>query len=188
MRVRGWVRPGFFRGAVPILEGRGAGGGGILRIERQRHDLIGREIFHRQGGAVAEGMPAAHGDKGAGLDTRHRNACFQRPGLFLGFLQDGRAPADMTINLPRQRRPPPGNEPRQRRAHKPGREMIAGSENRLRRNGSTASGLSGPPRLNRTIAELHSTLPHKIILSKGNDEDVVCHVNLWRLCAQAGLE
>src|SRR3954471_22489176 len=33
-----------------------------------------------------------------------------------------------------------------------GRVMIAGSLNRLRRNGCTASSESGPPRLNRTIA------------------------------------
>ena len=33
-----------------------------------------------------------------------------------------------------------------------GSEMIAGSLNRLRRNGCTASGESGPPRLNRTMA------------------------------------
>ena len=39
---------------------------------------------------------------------------FQRPSLFLSFLKNGRVAANMVVNHPRQRRPPPGNEPGQR--------------------------------------------------------------------------
>ena len=63
----GRVKPAFFAARVPVLQRRGRGGGGILRIERQQHDFVGRKRLHRPRRAVAERMPAAHGDKGLGF-------------------------------------------------------------------------------------------------------------------------
>ena len=133
------------------LKRRRGGGGGELRIERQKHDAVRRELPHRLRRRIAERMPAAHGDEGPGLEPCVRNARFQSLGLALGFLQDRRAAAQMAIDLARNgaRRLAMNRASGMRTIA--GREMIAGSENRLRRNGSTASGLSGPPRLNRTI-------------------------------------
>src|SRR5487761_717735 len=45
------------------------------------------------------------------------------------------------------------------RRNSPGSAMIAGSPNRLRRNGSTASGASGPPRFISTTVLFAISLP-----------------------------
>ena len=65
-------------------------------------------------------MPAAHGDKGLRLHAVAAQRRFQRIGLLAGFLEDGRAAADMVIDLARHRRAPPRDQPRQRQAHNRG--------------------------------------------------------------------
>ena len=43
---------------------------GILRIERQQHDLIGLPVPHRLRGLVAQRMPVAHGDEALRVELR----------------------------------------------------------------------------------------------------------------------
>ena len=129
-----------------------------MRIERQQHDPVRRPRSNRGAASSLNG-----GQQRIATNTRAscraRQRGFQRTGLRLRLLQDRRAPTDLRIDLARNRRSPPRNEPRHgppgRRKRNDGR---IGKQ--IREKGSTASRQSGPPRLNRTTASFTAVALH----------------------------
>ena len=105
------LQPRPLRRPRPVLQRRARGGAGELRIQRQKHDFIRAIRLDRHRRAVAEGVPVAHGNEGLRLHITVRQRRFQRARLLLRFRHDGRAAADLGIDLARNRRAAFGDEP-----------------------------------------------------------------------------
>ena len=85
-------QPGGRRGLPPRGQ-RGPGrGGGVLRIERQQHDLLRRPVPHPARDLVAERMPVAHGDEAAHVVLGQCR--LQAAGLLLRQPEQGGAAAE----------------------------------------------------------------------------------------------
>ncbi len=105
-------------GFPPGLQRRGRGGGRILRIERNQHDLVRSEGGHGAGGLCGGGRPVAHGDEGLDLVGRAQTGKggAQRFGLGLRFLQQRRAAPHVGVVGLGQPLAALGDEPGQRPA------------------------------------------------------------------------
>ena len=97
----------------PFVQAAAGGGAGILRIERQQHDLLRRVRLQLANGFRGERMPIAHGHHHARIEIAPQLG-LQRPRLPLGKLQDRRAAPDLRIMMPHVPRARRGNQARQR--------------------------------------------------------------------------
>ena len=123
-------------------------------------------------------MPVAHRDETLGLASPAAPPPAPPPAA-------GSTPAAATCRPAARSSPSPA--PSRERAMirarngrtKNGTRRIAGSRNRLSRNGRIASGRSGPPRLNRTIATLrrtHQLQQRRDMLRRGLRHDAVAQI------------
>ena len=152
--------------------------GGILRIQRQQHDLVGVPVPHGLRGLVAERVPVTHGDEALRIEFRQFG--LQRRGLRACQLEQRRTAAKRSVARLAPARTVHAAMRRARNGRtKSGTRRIAGSLNRFARKGRIASGRSGPPRLNRTTATLGRThLLHQgsHVLGRGLRHDAVAQV------------
>lgn len=95
----GDFRIGFVE-AVPFLEAAAGGGEGIVRVEREEDEFVGR----RAGGDRGDGfgcvwMPVAHGDVDAGVDFSCDERGLEGGRLLLGETADGRTASYFSVVL-----------------------------------------------------------------------------------------
>jgi hypothetical protein len=131
------------------------GGGGILRIERQKHDLIGVKRPDRPRRAIAEGMPVTHGDKSFGFDVITRQHRFQRVALLAGLLEDRRTASDLGIDFAGDGRAALGNQPGQWNAENPGQADDGGIGKQIAQEGLHRFRRIRPAQIEQNNRKLH---------------------------------
>src|ERR1700733_779007 len=85
---------GIVKEPLPLVQAAARSGRGILRIQRQQNHLVALRCLQLSNGFIGEGMPVAHGDKAAGIESPTDQLCFQSLCLPLGEAPDGGASAD----------------------------------------------------------------------------------------------
>ena len=113
-RRRGELPP---RRPFPVPEGRCAGRGGKLGIERQEDDPVGIEARDFGHDLRRHRMPVPHADEH--LETGIRQRVFERPCLCLGLLQQRRPASDAFVDPPRFGFAPPRNRLREHPSQRP---------------------------------------------------------------------
>ena len=122
----------------------------VVRVKGDEDDLVGVPGLHGAGGLDAEGVPVAHGDETAGVEIGE--SALEGAGLLFGELSQGALAAEDGVVGGGGLEAEGGDEAGEEGADEKGTRRMAGSLKRLTRNGLIEAGLSGPPRLKRTIA------------------------------------